>query len=282
MPQTRLSESNALTLDQAIARLARRKAVDGIVIIGSAGRNALTPTSDYDLLVVLADMPVPLHVALTRIDRRLTDVIFISVADVDRLLTGEAQTVSAASEEGKLVWWLQTGRIAFDRSGRLRRAQAWTQSGPRFHMASEGELYSAWFGINYDVIQTKRMLASADPAYLMMVDLRLLFSLHDLWLDYFRVRKLLYPGKQAILYLADHDPHYLELFRQCLAEITRERKVQLYEQLARLTIAPVGDLWEEGRTAVQLKPGVEWRPEMVEDALAFWEGLILGLEESNV
>jgi predicted nucleotidyltransferase len=282
MPQTRHSVSNTLTLDQAIAWLARRRVVDGIVVIGSAGQNALTPASDYDLLVVLADMPVPLHVALTYIDRRLTDVIFVSVADIDRLLTSEAQTVPAVSEEGKLIWWLQTGRIAFDRLGRLRRAQAWTQSGQRFHMASEGELYSAWFGISYDVMQTKRMLASADPTYVMMVDLRLLFSLHDLWLDYFRVRKLLYPGKEAIRYLADHDPSYLELFRQCLAEIDRQRKVQLYEQLARLTIAPVGDLWEEGRTAVQLKPGVEWRPGMVEDALAFWEGLFLGREESKV
>lgn len=277
MRQTITSQSNTLALDQVIARLSERKVVDGIIVIGSAAKGELTATSDYDLIVVLSEMPAPLHVALTYIDQRLTDVVFFPVTVIDRLLT-QTMPLALDSEDGKLLRWMQTGHIAFDRSGHLRRLQNLTQMEERIEWASEGEKYSIWFSVNYNLRQTKRMLASADPAYLMMVDLRLLFSLHDLWVFYFQVRGLPHRGKEAIRHLAAHDPAYLELFGQCLSEKGREGKVRLYEQLMKQTVAPVGDLWEEGSTAIQFKPGAEWHPGWVGDALAFWEALIVGRE----
>jgi hypothetical protein len=275
MLPTIISRSNEMNLGETLASLTGHESVDGVLIIGSAATDQLSLASDYDLLLVLADMPMPLHVALTYIDRRLTDIVFTSISVITRLVTGDTRRLSYNSLEGKVIYWLQTGRIAFDREGRLDQAQKKAQT-IQFEMADAGEIYSSWFSINYNVKQTKRMLASTDSAYLMMVDLRLLFSLHDLWLYYFRLRNLHFPGKEAIRYLTAHDPDYLELFQRCLAETHREQKVQLYEQLARQTIAPVGGLWEEGRTAVQFELGTDWRPGLAEEALAFWESLVTG------
>ena len=40
-----------LDADQVIARLSRRDVLDGLLIIGSASKDELTPASDYDLVV---------------------------------------------------------------------------------------------------------------------------------------------------------------------------------------------------------------------------------------
>jgi hypothetical protein len=101
---------------------------------------------------------------------------------------------------------------------------------------------------------------------------------------YFRVRGEPWEGeKQAIRYLVAHDPEYLEMFRQSLAETNRERKVQLYEQLAALTLAPLGGLWGDGATAIQfeIKPDEELSPGVVETTLTFWEGLLAGQGEAE-
>ena len=277
MASTIISCSNSLSLDEVISRLARYLAVDGVLLIGSTGQPALTPASDYDMIVVLNEMPAPIHVALTYIDNRLTDVIFFSAAAIERIL-GQASLADLVDTlEGKLIRWLQAGQIAFDRAGRLGEAQRKVQSGQWLRTAGDGEIYAAWFSVNYNIQQTRRMLASPDPVYLWAVDFRLLYQLADLWGSYFRVRRLPWEGeKGAIRYFQAYDPAYLDLFRVCLAERDRSRKVQLYEQVAALTLAPVGGLWPDGATAIQLVVGAagDLPPDAVPAALAFWESLV--------
>lgn len=277
MTYTLISGSNTLTLDAILARLTQRTVVEGVVLIGSTGTPALTPSSDYDLIVVLSEMPAPLHVALTTIDARLTDVIFFSLAAIERILSQERLADPVDTLEGKLIRWLQVGQIAFDRAGLLGAAQRKVQSGEWLRPAGEGEIYASWFGVNYNVQQTRRMLSSPDPVYLWAVDFRLLYQLSDLWGSYFRVRRLPWDGeKGAIRYLQAHDPEYLDLFRACLAESDRARKVQIYEQLAALTLAPVGGLWPDGATAIQLAIGADGELPPGAAALAFWESLVAG------
>jgi hypothetical protein len=277
MASTIFSCSNALTLDDVISRLARHLAVDGVLLVGSTGLPALTPASDYDMIVVLNEMPVPIHVALTHIDNRLTDVIFFSAAAIERILGQESLADLVDTLEGKLIRWLQAGQIAFDRAGRLGEARSKVQSGQWLRTAGDGEIYAAWFSVNYNVQQTRRMMTSPDPVYLWAVDFRLLYQLADLWGSYFRIRGLPWDGeKGAIRYFQAHDPGYLDLFRTCLAEADRSRKVQLYEQLAALTLAPVGGLWPDGATAIQLTVSAagDLPPDAVPAALAFWESLV--------
>ena len=65
MPYTTQSPTNDLSLDEVIDRLSQRPEVDGIVVIGSLSGKQFKPHSDYDLLLVMNQMPVPLQVGLT-------------------------------------------------------------------------------------------------------------------------------------------------------------------------------------------------------------------------
>jgi hypothetical protein len=119
------------------------------------------------------------------------------------------------------------------------------------------------------------MLASPDPVYQTTVDLRLLYTIMEVWQAYFRLRRLPSLGeKHDIRYLAAHDPEYLDLFRCCLAEPDRAHKFELYRRLAEVALAPVGGLWQEGTTAIQLRGETQWQPDTVDNALAFWQELV--------
>jgi len=268
------SQGNNLSFEEATARLAANQAVDGLLTIGSASRDEITPVSDYDLIVIMREMPVPLRVALTYIDHRLTDIIFVNVAEIERIRQKGIPSASTFSDETQLLRWLRTGQIVFDRSGQLQRAQNAVKSHPEKE-TSGNEMYAAWFSVNYNLKQTRRLLASNDPDYLMTIDVRLLFSLHDLWCYYFLVRRLPQQGGKAqARYLATSDPAYLETFRHCLAENNRMDKFQLYEKLAELTIAPIGSLWEDEVTSILPDPGMQWDTHTVQTALSFWQSLL--------
>ena len=277
MFETLASISNTLTLAEVVTRLAEHTEVDGVLLIGSTGRASLSTASDYDLVVILADMPAPLHVALTVVDSRLTDVIFYHTRAIERILTNDDLADSADSIAGKLIRWLQSGQIAFDRTGLLAQAQSRVQDGQWFRLCGDEEVYATWFSVNYNVLQTRRMAVADDPVYRTAVDYRLLYTLADLWLSYFRVRRLVWDGeKAAVRYFTQHDPTYLALFRTCLSEPDMQRKLNMYEELARLTLIPVGGLWPAGATGIQVEAPSNGAPvsPVVTDALAFWEHLL--------
>jgi hypothetical protein len=273
---TTLSKSTTMTLEEVVHRLSSHPAVEGILLSGSVGQGkALTPSSDYDLLVVLSPMPLPLQLGLTYIDHRLTEWGFMSAEFLDQLLAN-------TFDRTQTNWWLmgllghlQTGTIVFDRSGRLQQVQTLVQTGAWLMPIAEQEKYTTWWDVNYDLKHTKRMLLSPDPVYLLSVDFSLLRTLSDLFRAYFCVRAIPYPGeREALRYLEAHDQPYLVLFQQCLAEPERERKVQLYEQLASLTLAPVGGLWREEVTSISLDFADEFHHETIREALSFWESLL--------
>ena len=149
------------------------------------------------------------------------------------------------------------------------------QTGAWLKPITEQERYTTWWDVNYDLKHIKRVLLSPDPVYLLSVDFSLLRTLSDLFRAYFCVRAIPYPGeREALRYLEVHDQPYLVLFQQCLAESERERKVHLYEQLASLTLAPVGGLWREEVTSIALDFADEFHPETIREALSFWESLL--------
>jgi predicted nucleotidyltransferase len=276
MPCTTILQSNTFSLEEVISRLSRREAVEGVLIIGSAVEKVLNSASDYDLVVLLAQMPAPMHVALTYIDHRLADLIFVTTQEIDALIEMEVE-VTQDSWEGKLLRWLQAGYVAFDRSARLQRAQEKAQALDHFKSADYGALYRTWFSVNYNVKQTLRMLASSDSVYLMTIDLRLLYSLAEVWTAYFSMRQLPWQGeKWAIHYLASHDPEYLQLFKACLAEPDRRHKVEQYVELAKLAMAPLGGLWQDGSTAIQFHGEQNWAPGQDQEALVFLKSLLVG------
>jgi predicted nucleotidyltransferase len=274
MPWTAPASTGDLPLDTVPARLARHPAVDAVAVLGSFTIGTAHAASDYDLLIVLREMPVPLGVGLTTIGGRLADLIFLRLAAVAQVAT-TADSIVADSPEGKLVRWMETARIALDRSGYLARIQARARTDPRLTYAGPADRYRAWFSTNFNVQHNRRMLAAPDPVYRTALDIRLLYSLHEVWLAYFQTRGLPTRGEKAgVRYLLAHDPAFLARFQACLAEPDRGRKMGIYEELAQAALAPLGGLWPPAVTAMQLDGDAAGAPGAVEQALAFWEALV--------
>jgi hypothetical protein len=271
--------TETLTLDDLIRTLAEHSAADGIVVMGSAGDSTLNPASDYDLYVVLSSMPEPLFMLLTTVERRLTEIYFTTTEAIDRILVLSEPT---PGDFGQILatQWLQSGRIVFDRSGRLSRLRHKVQEQPWQDAAHANEtrlagMFSYWWKINYNLRQTRRMLESHDPAYLFAVDIRLLYSLPEVFVGYARARGMPWRGeKELIHYLMQHDQPFLDLFRECIAEADRRRKTALYEQAAALALAPVGGLWAPDATAIQIETDGTFAPAAIERALEYWRSLL--------
>jgi hypothetical protein len=263
-----------MTLDEVIERLSRHAVVEGVLTLGTTGKDTLTGASDYDLVLVLSERPTALHVGLTTIDRRLADLLFVTVSQVQEILALDGP-VDGDAWIGRIVRWFVAGTIVLDRSGLLDRAQQKVRAGAWIQPMSEDVGYGAWFGTNFNLVHTQRLATSDDPVYLMAADWRMvLFGTTDLLFNYWKTRRLLWEGdKEAIRYLMAHDPAFLALFRQFLAESDRTQKLALYEQLAEIAVAPVGPLWADGVTAMTFDLQTV-QPEDVQAGLRFWETLI--------
>ncbi len=274
MPETRRSTTISLSLDDVIRRISSQEAVEGVIVIGSAATGELTPVSDYDLAVILAQTPLPLHVGVTSIDGRFADLVFFNTLHLSTIL--EATDPLADREwTGVLVRYLAEGKVVFDRGGRLALARVKVQEGNWLQPTADSALLGAWNTINYNLQVVRRYLRSDDPLHLMTADMRMsIYGPGDLFFTYFTIRKIFWRGeKEAIRYLNEHDSEYLSLYNQFLTESERKAKFALYERLAELTVAPVGGLWLDADTVMMID-APEVTPMMESQALDFWEGLV--------
>ncbi|HYF65561.1 MAG TPA: nucleotidyltransferase domain-containing protein [Herpetosiphonaceae bacterium] len=264
----------ALSLESVLDQLSQHPAVDGLVTVGSTGRDSLTPASDYDLLVVLAEMPVPLQVGVTYIDHRLTDLLFGTTAHIDNILAA-AEPLDGETWEGRIARWLATGQVVFDRRGDLGRARSKVAGTAWIRPLEDIDAYGAWIGVNYNLLHTRRLMASADPVYLQAAELRMsLYGVLNVLAGYFRIRRLRWEGdKAAVRYLMAADPGYLALVQEFVRESDPRRKFAAYERAAAATLAPIGDIW-------QGEPTVLWADfsppawDTIEQGLEFWNRLL--------
>ena len=266
------SLTEQMSLAQLSSQLALNEVVAGVVWVGTTGTDRLAAHSDYDVLLFMRQMPVPLHVLLTTVGGVLTDVIFSELAVIDRILMCDDLSELTAMD-GNVMFWLGNGRIVHDAEGRIQQAQSRLQSESWATAVDPREAYQTQHKINYNWLQTRRMLTADNKVYDTAVDMRLLYMLSELMVGYFTVRGLRWNGeKSAVRYWRVHDPQFLALFKQCLSEAKRHQKFALYEALARLALAPVGGLWSEPATSVSLAG--EWSIDDVATAVAFWQSLI--------
>lgn len=263
-----------MTLDAVLERLSRHPVVDGLVTVGSTGRHSLTPVSDYDVLIVLAQMPIPLHVGITYIDHRLTDLLFATTTHIEHIVTAEAP-IDGDIWEGRIARWLITGQVVFDRHGRLDQAKAKVGRSNWIRSLEDIDAYSAWVGVNYNLLHTRRLMRSNDAVHLHAAELRMsLYGVVSVLISYFRIRKLLWEGdKPAIRYLMAHDPPYFALLQRFLRESDPHRKFEAYERIAAATLAPISTLWD-GEPTVLWNDMVAPSSEAVEQSLTFWEALL--------
>ncbi len=267
------------SLDATVQRLAAHRLVDGILLMGTTGTDDLTPDSDYDVLLVLDTETAPVRMVNTWVDGRLTEVYCTTVRAVQRIVESDTAWPDS-SEEAAIIRWLQEGRIVFDRAGWLDRARKRSHSATVQPLPAAEELHDMWQRIGYNLAQIRRYLGSLDPVSQEVVDWRLLYSVVEVKQAYFLLRRVPWRGEKfAIRYLTEHDPDFLDTFRRCLAEPARDKKVALYEELARKAVSSVGEIWERGRTVAVPGPGFA-DPSLapvvgtVESALAAWRDLL--------
>ena len=269
-PDTR---SNHLTLDAALARLAASGRVDGLALFGSRAVST-SEAGDHDLLILVSSLPVGIFQMLTHIGGVLADVVFVTTAMADRVLAGGGPA-SDRTNEGRYLLKMAAAQIIYDGSGRLARAQAYARQNPPLPSSAYPAAYSAWFWLNHSLYQIRRMSRSADPIRLTGVDLMLSAGLSEACRAYCQLRAIPWQGEKAALrHLQANDPAYLALLRACLAETNRPRRVQLYEQLVTAALAPAGEPWQPGITAIALDEPT-YTAANVDAALEFWESLFV-------
>lgn len=248
------SRTEALSLDELVARLGRRPDVLGVVEIGSFATGGERPESDHDLVIVLEDASAAPRVGLTTVRGRLTDLLFVDAAEIDRIREADAP-LDAASWTGRTAIWLRDGNLRHDPTGRLGEARARAREAGLLRPIGDREAYAAWFSINYNLAQTRRMLGSDDPLVRSAAEARMSWhGLSDLLGGYRTVRGLRWSGeKDALRGLEAEDPAYLADLRRFLAEPDAGARCVRYEDLAARAAAPLEPLWPPSFTA--LLPG---------------------------
>jgi hypothetical protein len=266
-----LSQTHKLTLNQVLQRLEQKPIVDAILLIGSTGAASLTLDSDYDILLIVNEMPVKLFSLLTTIDGHIGDIYFVAASEVDELkILNEA--IDTSELTGKLLGWVETGTIVVDKSGRLKKLKEKSQSSDILRIA-ENQIYSTWFALNYNYKQNQRYFRSQKPAYLTALTLRLSWGIFECLLGYFVLRGMEWRGeKDAIGWLQTHAPTYLELVQACLSENNIHRKFPLYESVLKETIPENLGIWKENIVGVTLHQ--PYSEQAVKTALRFWNNLV--------
>jgi len=277
MSLTLPTQSFHLTFEETIRRIRASDKVAGLALFGSRVQLSVNSSSDYDLLILVAEMPVEIFQMLTYIEGRLADIVFADTQTADHLIYSDTP-VHPYSKEGMLLQKMLTAKIVYDPSGLLGRVQNLARERQRSKtgllLPSESDRYAAWFWQNHSLVHIRRMLQSDDPVVLTAVDLMLASGISRLCRDYYTARRLFWEGeKGAVRFLQDQDAEYLNLLRNCLDEPDRAVKVRLYEQLVEKTISPVNPIWSQGQSAVYLRD-TEEQPGQVGEALAFWEKFI--------
>ena len=69
-----------------------------------------------------------------------------------------------------------------------------------------------------------------------------------------------------------YDPAYLDLFQKFIFEVDRMHKLELYEELAKTTVAPLGAIWHDNVSVMAFDRKVTL--EIIEEASDFWDSLI--------
>lgn len=264
-----------MDFESLVERLKENRNVDGLLFLGSTGQATLNAHSDRDLLIVLNERGLSITSGTVYCGGILIDLIMVTLQQVQELVRTELGTISLSDSRASFFNWVPSGVIALDRSGclkLLRDALKRSESSPKL---TEGESVSRSNHAIYNLTQTQRMSDSPDPVYEQAVDLRMLYQLSDLMVDYFNLRGLPWRGeKEAVRHWQTCDSGYFDLFMRCYWERNRVERVRLYAELVNATIEPVGFSWDVGGPNFVLSPPTDMTRENLQNARHFWRSLV--------
>lgn len=258
-----------LSLTAVIERCKNHPLVMGIVETGSGGRGQLKPESDYDLIIILETFPITLDVMLTTIDGRMSDIIFVRQSVIKAMLIMDGY--DGNTQEGVLFDWVRDGAIHYDKTGHLTKIKS---SHTTVRPEKALEKYNVWFRVNFNLLHTRRLLQSRDTVYLMAFDLRMLYTLSEVWLWFLTVRDIAWRGdKESVRYMQTHYPDALMLHQQAIHTSNREQKFAYHEAFCSIALEPVGGIWQDHQITVFNKVNPE-HPANMDDLLMFWRDLL--------
>ena len=127
---TRYSATYKMPLDELIVRLRRRKAIDGIMVIGSTARDDLTSASDYDLAIVGSDMVALVDMGNTIVHGRHTDLRFLTVQELNDMIGPRGRSTRTHPTAARYCAWETAGSRRTSPAARLHASQGQASSVP--------------------------------------------------------------------------------------------------------------------------------------------------------
>ena len=264
-----------MDFETLVERLKKSPKVVGLMFLGSTGQPTLNAFSDRDLLIVLDECDPEVTSGAVFCGDVLVDLVLVTRQQVEDLIAAEPGSVSLSDPRASFYNWVPSGTIALDRCGcleSLRNAMRRDGSVPKL---TEGESVKRVDRALYNLAQTQRMSGSPDSVYEQAVDLRMLYQLSDLMVDYFNLRGLPWRGeKEAIRHWQSFDADYIDLFMRCYWERRRAERVRLYAELVEATIEPVDFEWDSEGPNFVLSPPKDMTRGNLERAQRFWQSLL--------
>ena len=272
---TSVVEGLKMRFETLVERLNTSTAVDGLMPIGSSAQGTLNEHSDRDLLIVLNDRPIAITGGAIFCEGVLVDLIIEMRDRIEELAATESGSISLSDYGAPFFNWFSSGCIVFDKRGclgRLRDRLMRDEIGP---VLTEGKSLSLVDKALYNLAQTRRMSQSSDSVYQQAVDLRMLYQLADLMVDYFTLRRMAWAGeKEAIRHWQLSDPEYLDLFMRCYWERDGEERVRMYGDLVEATVEPTGFSWRDGNPMLRISPSELMTRDNLRVAQSFWRSLL--------
>lgn len=231
-------------LTQIIKNLRSHQNVDAVFLTGSQG-NEHKPYSDIDLVIVLDKHEHDLTSLYTWIDDKFADIFFFDRADLERIETSKELPGNAM--DAVFVSWLQKATIQFDKSGKLidLKNKANELSEKISIPKSEKDLF--WQKINYNFVANTRYFESNDPAYHEALEVRLLYSVSEVFTGYFEFRDIIWRGeKTAMKYLKENDAGFYNAFIAYTKAANLEDKFNKYSDLVKTVFIDGYKLWNKG------------------------------------
>ncbi|MDQ4075144.1 MAG: nucleotidyltransferase domain-containing protein [Chloroflexota bacterium] len=192
------SLSDHLSLEEVVAQLEQSSLVDGIAEFGSRATHQAGESSDYDLLVLVEDIPARVFQMVTSIGGRIADIVLVETEIADRIVT-TLEPPEPKSFEALFAQKMQTAHIVYDASKRLQHvkqlvtSQAWEKR--RAQMHDDSDLYGIWFWLGFGLLHLERLAHSQDPIQRAAFDMMLTSCLSATWRSYFDIRRLPWEGE---------------------------------------------------------------------------------------
>lgn len=251
-----LTTTTDISLDAFVSKMVESGLVEGVILFGTTATGAVNDLSDYDVLVVLAEHPPPIRSGITWVSDRVTDLAFASKTEVRQLEGIDSSGPVSDGLTGDLRRWVTTGSIAFDRDGSLSQHKRRLGTLPSAADVSEAERFRRWDHTNYNLAHSARYASASDEIYQEAFDLRMSHQIADVMIDYFRVRRLRWPGeKDAIRYWNANDLTFKQILFACLREPDRRERLRLYSAAVAAALEPIGGIWPSRATSVTPSEG---------------------------